>query len=88
MSNLKDRQELLGELNEINQRITSKRKMQRKLLWFELFITLLGYSFLWYNTNGWVVFGIFLIHFGNNLGISRTVNGKENNSAKQIWREE
>jgi hypothetical protein len=89
MSTLKDKNELLGELNELSQRMASKkRRIQRKRLWFELFVSSLGYGFLWYNTNGWVVFAIFCLLFGNNLGITRTINGKENNSSKEIWKED
>ena len=87
MSNVKEIKDLAEEIKKTLIQ-NKKRKTQRQLLWIELIVYTVGYGVMWYNSNFWVVFGLFGVLLANNLHNLRIINGKENNSSKELWKED
>jgi polyferredoxin len=54
-------------------------------LLFEFFISIIGLSIIGYHTNGWVCLGLFLVLWGNNMGVIRNILSPKNNSTRKIW---
>ncbi len=74
-----------------------KRKIENDLkiakarfvyLLFEFILGVVGMVIIGYNTNGWVCFGLFLMFWGNNMGVVRQILNPKHNSTKQIWSKE
>lgn len=52
----------------------------------EFLFSAIGYFVIGYHTNGWVVLGLFLVFFGNNLSITRSLVSNTKNRMKDIWK--
>jgi polyferredoxin len=54
-------------------------------LLFEFFVSAIGFFIIGYHTNGWVCLGLFLVLWGNNMGVIRNILSPKSNSARKIW---
>ncbi len=64
--------------------IRKAKKLQRNYLIVEIILQLVGFTIISYQLGGWVVLGLVLVLFGNNLSIHRVIyQGK--NIWKTIW---
>lgn len=52
----------------------------------EFVITVGGYILVGYNTNRWVCLGLFLMFWGNNLSITRSLVSNAKNRMRDIWK--
>jgi hypothetical protein len=55
-------------------------------LLFEFFVSIIGMLIIGYHTNGWVCFGLFLVLWGNNMGVTRHILSPKSNASKKLWR--
>lgn len=55
-------------------------------LLFEFFVSASGILIIGYHTNGWICLGLFLVLWGNNMGVIRNILNPKNNSAQKIWK--
>jgi hypothetical protein len=68
--------------------IDSEEETRLKLVYLaiEFILTAIGYFLIGYHTNGWVVIGLFLVFWGNNLSITRSLVSNTKNRMKDIWK--
>ena len=71
-----------------------KRKIENDLkiakaklvyLLFEFVISVTGLVIIGYHTNGWVCLGLFLVLWGNNMGVIRHILTPKSSFARKIW---
>jgi hypothetical protein len=55
-------------------------------LLFEFCISVVGFFIIGYHTNRWVCLGLFLVLWGNNMGVIRNILSPKSNSARKIWK--
>jgi len=55
-------------------------------LLFEFFVSAIGICIIGYHTSTWICVGLFLVLWGNNMGVIRNILNPKNNSARKIWR--
>lgn len=77
--------------NRINEEAATKqkalRKIRRRLTIFELILFGLGVGILWNQTNIYVLLGVSLMIWGNNLSIMREVHKLRDNFYKKVWQD-
>lgn len=64
-----------------------KKRAKAKLIYliFEFIISISGLVIIGYQTNRWVVIGLFLVLWGNNMGVNRNIFSQKFNFVKKIW---
>lgn len=75
------KQEQKRQIEEENKRAKAKLIY----LMFELIVSISGLVIVGYQTNRWVVIGLFLVLWGNNMGINRNIFTQKLNLVKKIW---
>lgn len=68
--------------------VDTEEETRLKLVYLaiEFILTAIGYFIIGYHTNGWVVLGLFLVFWGNNLSITRSLVSNTKNRMKDIWK--
>lgn len=68
--------------------VDSQEENRLKLVYVtvEILLAIFGFLLVGYHTNGWVVIGLFLLIFSNNLSITRSLVSKKENKMKDIWK--
>jgi len=62
-------------------------KVRLKLTILELVVFLIGGGIVWYQINGYVLCGIMLMMWGNNLTLMRAAHKLKNNFYKKVWQD-
>ena len=88
MNKLDGYKKILLDQEEEKRKIKEKntlKKIRSYYLLIELFLFSIGLIIIGYNTNWWVSFGLFLVLWGNNMGVNRISVSTKLNSVKNIW---
>ena len=62
------------------------RRLQLYYVIFELALTLAGYLVIGFMISWWLVLGVFLLHWGINMSVRRTIYQNKKNLWSEIWK--
>lgn len=79
--------EIMDARAKILAETTSKaRKFQLYYVLVELALTLAGYLVIGFMVSWWLVLGVFLLHWGINMSVRRTIYQNKKNLWSEIWK--